>query len=79
MNQSHLYILNDNKNTFKYVYAALMTVLSHMPTQAEQCCLIAHNVGKAHVKQGDVIELQKFQKQLEEYNIKTELSNIKYA
>jgi ATP-dependent Clp protease adapter protein ClpS len=78
--ESHLYLLDDNNHTFNYVYAALMQILKHMPTQAEQCCLIAHNHGKAHIKQGDIIEIQKFQQELlEKYKINTEISKTKYA
>jgi len=79
MSESHLYLLDDNEHTFQYVYAALMKVLGHMPTQAEQCCLIAHNVGKAHIKVGDIMEVQKLKKELAEYEIKTEISNTKYV
>lgn len=75
----HLYLLNDNEHTFQYVYAALMKVLGHMPTQAEQCCMIAHNNNKAHIKVGDFLEIQKYQKELSEYGLKTEISNDKYA
>lgn len=79
MSESHLYLLNDNEHTFQYVYAALMKVLGHMPTQAEQCCLIAHNVGKANIKIGDIMEVQKLKEELAEYKIKTEISNTKYV
>jgi len=72
---SELYLLNDDDNTFHYVYATLMKELNFMPIQAEQCCLIAHHKGKVHIKSGDIIELLETQTALELKKIKTELVN----
>lgn len=70
----HLYLLDDSEHSFEYVYAALMKVLGHMPTQAEQCCLIAHNRGRSHIKVGDIVDIKKFQDELSEYKLLTEIS-----
>lgn len=75
MNEAYLYILNDNVNSFKKVYAVLMKELEHLPIQAEQCCMIAHNNGKCHVKTGEYIEMLKLQETLAEYEIKSEIYN----
>ena len=72
----HLYLHNDNKNSFKYVWAALMQELKHTPIQAEQCCLIADNVGKAHVKQGDITELLELETKLQELGLVVSISNV---
>jgi ATP-dependent Clp protease adapter protein ClpS len=72
---SKLYLINDDKNTFKYVYAVLMRDLQMLPIQAESCCQIAHNVGKCHIKTGDILELLDFQQKLEKRNIKSEIEN----
>lgn len=77
MADHYLYIFDDSVNTFQKVYAVLMKELDHLPIQAEQCCLIAHNTGKCHVKTGDVVELQKLQSTLEEYDIKAKVFNEK--
>lgn len=70
---SELYLINDHENTFKYVYACLMRDLEMLPIQAESCCQIAHNVGKCHIKTGDILELIEIQTALDKRNIKTEI------
>ena len=72
---SELYLLNDHDNTFHYVYATLMKDLNFLPIQAEQCCLIAHHVGKVHIQSGDIMDLLETQKQLENRKIKTLIQN----
>ena len=74
----HLYLSDDHKKSFNYVFACLMEVLGHNPIQAEQCCLVAHNTGKAHVKQGEYIELLELQKKLEHKELKIELRQEMY-
>ena len=74
----HLYIYNDSSHSFNYVWACLMEVLGHQPLQAEQCCLIAHNNNKAHVKSGDIVELLEFEKKLTEKGLKVELKKEMY-
>jgi len=75
----HLYLFNDNDNSFNYVYAALMKYVKHVPTQAEQSCMIAHNNGKCHIKQGDMFDLQKIKQDLEGAGLKVELKQEMYA
>lgn len=72
---SKLYLLNDNANSFNYVYATLMGDLMMLPIQAESCCQIAHNVGRCHIKTGDILDLIKIQEKLEKRDIKTEIVN----
>lgn len=72
---SKLYLIDDNVNSFNYVYATLMKDLKMLPIQAESCCQIAHNVGKCHIKSGDVLDLIAIQEKLERKNIKTEIVN----
>jgi len=74
----HLYLLDDHKKSFNYVYACLMETLKHNSIQAEQCCLITHNTGKAHIKQGEYLELLEFQKELEHKELKVELRKEMY-
>lgn len=70
---SELYLLNDNENTFNYVYASLMRDLEMLPIQAESCCQIAHNVGRCQIKVADILELIEIQTKLDARNIKTEI------
>lgn len=69
----HLYLINDKEKTFHYVYATLMEVLEHELHQAEQCWIIAKSVGKAHIKQGEYMELIKFQNALMERGLEVEI------
>lgn len=70
---SELYLLDDHENTFNYVYAVLMRDLDMLPIQAESCCMIAHNVGKCHIKTGDILDLIEIQEKLDIRNIKSEI------
>ena len=45
----HIYLLNDEHNSFEYVIKVLMAVLGHNVYQAEQCAMITHEAGKCHV------------------------------
>jgi len=63
----HLY-LHDNPEkpkSFEYVWITLINELKIPPIQAEQCCLIAKERGKCHLKQGDIIELVQTREALE--------------
>jgi ATP-dependent Clp protease adaptor protein ClpS len=75
----HLYLYNNNLNSFKKVWVALREHAGHHPHQAEQCCLIAHENGKCHIKQGEFMELHEIQKKLEKLNLKVELKDELYA
>ena len=55
-----------------------MEILKHNPIQAEQCCMITHNMGKAHIKKGEYLDLLELQGQLEEKELKVELRQKMY-
>lgn len=71
--EKNLILLNDDTNTFKYVYASLIRDLDMNPYQAESCCTIAHGVGRCSIKNGDLLELLPLQEKLGERNIKTRI------
>lgn len=48
----HLYLLDDEVNSFEYVIKALMTVCGHNYYQAEQCAMITHNNQLCHIFSG---------------------------
>jgi len=75
----HLYLKDDHVHSFKYVSACLMEVLKHNPLQAEQCCLIAHNVGKVHVKRGDYLDMYEYLKLLKGRGLKVEIESEEYG
>lgn len=76
----HLYLYNDSEHSFKYVWTALIEVLGQLPLQAEQCCLIADQNGKCQVKQSDdIMEIQGYKEQFEEFDLKVEILNENYA
>jgi len=68
-----LVLYNDEDNSYFKVKASLIRFCDHMPMQADQCTLIAHNNGKVTIKEGDFIELLDMKNQLENYNLKVEL------
>jgi ATP-dependent Clp protease adaptor protein ClpS len=45
----HIYLMNDDFNSFEYVIKVLMAILGHNVYQAQQCAEITHNVGKCHI------------------------------
>jgi hypothetical protein len=75
----HLYLYNDREHSFLYVLTALREHVGHQPFQAEQCCMIAHENGKCHIKQGDFMELHEIKKKLENLNLKVELKDELYV
>lgn len=74
-----IFLHNDNKHSFKYVSACLMEVLHHNPLQAEQCCLIASNVGKVHVKRGDYLDMYEYLKLLKKRELKVHIKSEEYG
>lgn len=68
-----LVLHNDKENSYMKVQACLIRYCEHLPMQAEQCTLIAHNTGKCTVKTGDFMELFEMKSQLEQHNLKVEL------
>ena len=70
--KTHKLILhNDKKNTFTYVMACLVRFCEHHPTQAEQCALLAHEMGKCTVKSGDLLEMLEISESLRNLELKT--------
>jgi ATP-dependent Clp protease adaptor protein ClpS len=70
---AELILYNDNKNSFMKVKACLIRYCEHLPIQADQCVLIAHNNKKVTIKNGDFMELLDIKNNLENHNLKVEL------
>jgi ATP-dependent Clp protease adaptor protein ClpS len=71
-NVTHKIILhNDDKNTFAYVMACLIRFCEHHPTQAEQCALLVHEMGKCTVKHGDFLTMLEISQSLRNLDLKT--------
>ena len=70
--KTHKIILhNDKKNTFTYVMACLIRFCEHHPTQAEQCALLAHEMGRCTIKSGDYLEMLEISESLRNLELKT--------
>jgi ATP-dependent Clp protease adaptor protein ClpS len=70
--KTHKLILhNDKKNTFAYVMACLIRFCEHHPTQAEQCALLAHEMGKCTIKSGEFLEMLEISESLRNLELKT--------
>ena len=70
--KTHKLILhNDKKNTFTYVMACLIRFCEHHPTQAEQCALLAHEMGKCTIKSGDLLQMLEISESLRNLELKT--------
>ena len=70
--KTHKLILhNDKKNTFTYVMACLIRFCEHHPTQAEQCALLAHEMGRCTVKSGEFLEMLELSETLRNLEVKT--------
>lgn len=68
-----LVLLNDEVNSFPYIIACLIRFCMHEPTQAEQCALIADNVGKCAIKHGSYHAMENMKDQLAGLNIKAKV------
>lgn len=68
-----LILHNDNVHDYDYVRACLIRYCEHSFAQAEQCIIIAHNNGKAHIKKADVIDAIVIKDNLESKNLKIEM------
>lgn len=68
-----LTLLNDDINSYMYVMACLVKFCDHSRDQAEQCALIAHNVGRCDIKSGDFIDMFELKNELEQLQLKVEL------
>jgi ATP-dependent Clp protease adaptor protein ClpS len=70
--KTHKIILhNDKKNTFTYVMACLIRFCEHHPTQAEQCALLAHEMGKCTIKSGEFLEMLELSETLRNLDVIT--------
>ena len=72
-----MYLINDNTNSFSYVWATIMEHVHSNPIQAEQICQITNDNGRCHIKSGDVIELLELREILVEKGLKVELHIMK--
>ena len=68
-----LVLYNDSVNDYNYIMACLIRFCKHDPIQAEQCAIIAHNVGQCSVKSGDFLEMLEIKSTFEELQIKSEI------
>lgn len=68
-----LVLYNDSHNDYLYVIACLIRYCKHEPVQAEQCAIIAHNVGKCSVIAGDYLKMLEIKSDLEELQLNTEI------
>jgi ATP-dependent Clp protease adaptor protein ClpS len=51
--------------------ACLIRFCEHHPVQAEQCTLLAHEMGKCTVKSGDLLEMLEISESLSNLEVKT--------
>ena len=71
VNTHKIILHNDKKNTFTYVMACLIRFCEHHPTQAEQCALLAHEMGRCTIKSGDLLEMLEISESLRNLELKT--------
>lgn len=70
-----LILHNDEVNSYNKIKASLIRYCNHELLQAEQCAIIAHNVGKVTIKEGDFMELFELKSEFDKHNITVELDN----
>ncbi len=51
--------------------ACLIRFCEHHPTQAEQCALLAHEMGKCTIKSGEFLEMLEISESLRNLELKT--------
>jgi ATP-dependent Clp protease adaptor protein ClpS len=68
-----LVLYNDSENDFLYVMALLIRYCNHERDQAEQCALIAHNVGKCNIKSGNIVDILEMHANLSQLELKVEI------
>jgi ATP-dependent Clp protease adaptor protein ClpS len=68
-----LVIYNDDVNSYDYIMACLIKICDHERLQAEQCAVVAHNIGKCAVKTGDFMEMFELKTALDDLDIKSEI------
>lgn len=66
-------IYNDTIHDFSYIMACLIRFCNHEPLQAEQCAIIAHNVGKCSVMSGSYEYMNDIKYIFKKLEIKTKI------
>lgn len=77
--EKQLLLINDSKNSYEKVKAAIIMILGRHPFNAEQITFIAHKKGRAQMKVGDFIDLFLLQEKFEQIGIKTEIEDYEPA
>jgi len=70
-----LVLFNDDVHDYAYVASSLIHICNHTPIQAEQCVVIAHNVGRCTIKEGDILDMIEMKTGLERCELITEIEN----
>jgi len=68
-----LILLNDDVNDLDYVIDCLVLVCNHSLIQAEQSAVITHYKGKCVIKEGSLLDLLNFKKDLTLYGLDLEI------
>lgn len=73
-NKTHkVVIYNDDINSYDYITACLIRMCKHDPIQAEQCAVVAHNIGKCAVKSGNYLDMYDLKSTFDDLDINCEL------
>jgi len=76
-NKTHkVVIYNDDVNSYDYITACLIRMCKHDPIQAEQCAVVAHNIGKCSVKSGNYLDMYELKSTFDDLDINCELENL---
>jgi ATP-dependent Clp protease adaptor protein ClpS len=67
-------LYNDEQHDFLYVIACLIKFCKHSPDQAEQCAIIVDGKGEYDIKLGSFDDMYKMLMDLENMELKVELS-----
>lgn len=73
----HLYLLDDDENTFEHVISTLMSDCNHNYFQACQCANIVHTKGCIEIKSGFNPEIFAMYLQLSQVGLNVELRKHK--
>jgi ATP-dependent Clp protease adaptor protein ClpS len=73
-NKTHkVVIYNDDVNSYDYITACLIRMCKHDPIQAEQCAVVAHNIGKCAVKSGNYLDMFELKTTFDDLDINSEI------
>lgn len=72
--QYQIILYNDKEHSFLEIISSLITLCDHGVDQADQCALIAHNVGKCSIKVGAFDKMLELKTDLETIGLKVELA-----